>query len=96
MQIHFMSQTWTIKDAEPRELNGDLGECNPKTNTILIDPELPRTVWLATLAHELVHIIEITLNQCLTEQQTDTIATGIVHLLKSNPDLIKLYAEEEQ
>lgn len=91
MQIEFMSQTWTIKNAEPRQLVDALGECDPRTNTIIIDPDLPRPVWLATLAHELIHIIEITLNQCLTEQQTDTIATGLVHLLRANPELIQLF-----
>ena len=94
MQIEFMSQTWTIRDAEPRELGTDLGQCDPTTNTIIVDSSLPRPVWLATLAHELVHLIEITLNQCLTEQQVDTMATGIVHLLTANPEIIKLYTEE--
>jgi hypothetical protein len=94
MQIEFMSQTWTIKNAEPRELGTDLGQCDPRTNTIIIDPDLPRPVWLATLAHELIHVIEITLNQCLTEQQTDTIAIGLVHLLKANPEIVKLFVED--
>jgi len=96
MQIEFMSQTWTIRDAEPRELGTDLGQCDPTTNTIIVDSTLPRPVWLATLAHELVHLIEITLNQCLTEQQVDTMATGIVHLLTANPEIIKLYTEETE
>ena len=95
MQIEFMSQTWTIKNAEPRQLVDALGECDPRTNTIIIDPDLPRPVWLATLAHELIHIIEITLNQCLTEQQTDTIAIGLVHLLKANPELIQLFNDRD-
>jgi len=94
MQIEFMSQTWTIRDAEPKELGTDLGQCDPTTNTIVIDSTLPRSVWLATLAHELVHLIEITLNQCLTEGQVDTISVGLVHLLKTNPEIIKLYTEE--
>lgn len=94
MQIEFMSQTWTIRNAEPKELNTDLGQCDPTTNTIIIDGDLSRSVWLATLAHELIHVIEITLNQCLTEQQTDTIAIGLVHLLKTNPEIIMLFADD--
>lgn len=89
-----MSQVWTIRNAESRELNTDLGLCDPTTNTIIIDGSLSRPVWLATLAHELVHIIEITLNQCLTEQQTDTIAIGLMHLLKQNPQIIKLFDDD--
>lgn len=95
MQIEFMSQTWTIRDSMPKELGTDLGQCDPTTNTIIIDSALPRPVWLATLAHELIHVIEITLNQCLTEQQTDTIAIGLVHLLKTNPDIIKLFSDDD-
>jgi hypothetical protein len=96
MQIEFMSQSWTIRDALPKELIGDLGQCDPTTNTIIIDSTLPRPVWLATLAHELIHVIEITLNQCLTEQQTDTIAIGLVHLLKTNPEIITLFADKDE
>jgi hypothetical protein len=96
MQIEFMSQTWTIRNSEPKELGSDLGQCDPTTNTIIIDSTLPRPVWLATLSHELIHVIEITLNQCLTEQQVDTIAIGLVHLLKANPEIIKLFMDEQQ
>jgi len=94
-QITFMSQTWTIKDSKPEELPEDtLGLCDPKTNTIIVDPTLPLHVWQQTLGHELVHLIEMTLNQCLTEQQVDTLATGVIHLLKENPQLISLYHTE--
>ena len=92
--IEFMSQTWTIRDAQNKELENCLGLCDPATNTILLDPNLVDSVLLQTLTHELVHLIEMTLHQCLTEQQVDVIATGIVHLLKNNPDLLNLYAEE--
>jgi hypothetical protein len=91
MQIKFMSQQWQIRDSNPGELPEDtMGLCDPRTNTIIIDRDLPKDVWQQTLAHELVHLIEITLNQCLTEQQVDTIATGLVHLLKENPQLLTL------
>jgi hypothetical protein len=87
-----MSQPWTIRDSKANELPEDtLGLCDPKTNTIIVDPDLPVHVWQQTLAHELCHLIEMTLNQCLTEQQVDTLATGLIHLLKENPQLITLY-----
>jgi hypothetical protein len=92
MQIKFMSQTWSIRDAVPDELPEDtLGLCDPKTNTIIVDPDLPCDVWQQTLGHELVHLLEITLNLCLTEQQVDTMSTAIIHLLKENPSLLALY-----
>jgi hypothetical protein len=97
MQIEFMSQIWTIRDAVLEELPEDtLGICDPKTNTIIIDPNLIKPVWLATLAHELIHVIEMTLNQCLTEGQVDTLAIGLMHLLKKNPEIIQLFNQEQK
>lgn len=95
MQITFMSQKWQIRDSQQGELPEDtLGTCDPKTNTIIVDPDLPRHVWQQTLGHELVHLIEMSLNQCLTEQQVDTIALGLIHLVKENPQLLALYHTE--
>ena len=94
MQITFMSQTWTIRDALPRELVDCLGLCDPKTNTIIIDPELTGPVRLQTIFHEIFHIWEITLNQCLSEGQVDVMATAMIHCLKENPSLIRMLEEE--
>jgi hypothetical protein len=95
LQIKFMSQNWQIRDSHPDELPEDtLGLCDPKTNTITVDPDLPLHVWQQTLGHELVHLIEMTLNLCLTEQQVDTLSTGLIHLLKENPCILALYHTE--
>jgi len=95
MQIEFMSQIWTIRDAEPRELVDCLGLCDPKTNTIIIDPELQGWVRLQTIFHEIFHIWEMTMNQCLTEQQVDTMAAALIHCLKENPVLMRMIEEQE-
>lgn len=92
MQIEFMSQLWTIRPARPKELDNCLGLCDPTTNTIIIDPDLPASVMLQTLTHEWIHLIEITMNLCLTEQQVDALAAGVLHLLKTNTDLHSLYS----
>lgn len=94
MEIEFMSQLWTIRAAKPKELIDCLGQCDPGTNTIIIDPDLPASVMLQTLGHEIVHLIEQTMNLHLTEQQVDCIASGAIHLLKTNPELLKLYEDK--
>jgi hypothetical protein len=95
LQITFMSQQWQIRDSKPNELPEDtLGLCDPKTNTITVDPDLPLHVWQQTLGHEICHLIEMTLGLSLTEQQVDVMATGLIHLLKENPELIALYHTE--
>jgi hypothetical protein len=87
----FMSQTWNIRASGPKELVDCLGQCDPSTNTIILDANLPTDVMLQTLTHELFHCMEMTMNQCLTEQQVDTLAVGLLHLFRSNPDLLNLY-----
>lgn len=90
-----MSQIWSVRAAMPRELPEDtLGLCDPRQNTITIQPDLPASVLLQTFAHELVHLIEMTMQLHLTETQVDSLGTGIVHLLAENPDLIELFATE--
>lgn len=95
-QFTFMSQQWQIRTAGPKELHESMGLCDPQTNTIILDTDLSDDVLLQTLTHELVHCIEITLNQCLTEQQVDTMAAGLVHLFKANPHLLDLYRSEQE
>ena len=100
MEIEFMSQLWTIRAAKPKELADCLGLCDPTTNTIIIDPDLPASVMLQTLTHEWVHLIEMTMNLHLSESQVDCMAAGILHLLATNPELHALYQakvlEEDQ
>ena len=95
MQIKFMSQAWQIRNAEPRELVDCLGLCDPKTNTIIIDPELTGWPRLQTIFHEIFHIWEMTMNQCLTEQQVDTMASAMIHCLKENPELMAMIKEQQ-
>lgn len=91
MQIEFMSQTWHVRPARPKELDNCLGLCDPQTNTIIVDADLPADVQLQTFTHEWVHLIEMTMNLHLTEQQVDCMAAGVLHLLKTNPELHALY-----
>jgi hypothetical protein len=94
MQIKFMSQQWQIKPALPGELTDCVGLCDPKTNTITIDPDLPPDVLLQTTTHEVIHAVDMTMNLCLTEQQVDALAAGIMHLFRANPKLLALYYQE--
>jgi hypothetical protein len=94
-QIEFMSQKWSIRTARYKELDNCLGQCDPTTNTIIIDPDLPDDVMLQTLFHEIIHSWEITLCQNLTEQQVDVLSTAMIHCFKQNPELLLLLSQEE-
>ena len=88
MQINFMSQTWRVRDSEPRELTDCVGLCDPKNNEIILDLDLKADVRCQTLLHEITHVIEMTMNLNLTEHQTDCLAAGWLHLLRANPELL--------
>jgi len=90
-KIEFMNQIWQIESVRSQSLDGDLGLCDPRTNIIKLDQDLNEDVLLQTLTHEWIHLIEITLHQCLTEQQVDVLATGFIHIMKNNPELNDLY-----
>ena len=90
MQINFMSQTWQIRDSEPRELQECVGLCDPKNNEIILDLELEGDPRCQTLLHEITHVIEMTMNLNLTEHQTDCLAAGWLHLLRANPKLVAM------
>lgn len=94
-QIEFMSQAWQIRYAQYKELTDCVGQCDPNTNTILIDRTLSDDVRSQTVMHELMHVVEMTMNLNLTEQQVDCLAAGWLHLLRSNPDLITLILDAE-
>ena len=94
-QIEFMNQKWSIRTALHRELEDCVGQCDPKTNTIIIDKNMPDDVLVQTLLHELTHVIEMTLQLNLTEQQVDVLATGWLHLLRTNPQLVKTITQKE-
>lgn len=94
MQINFMSQKWTVRPAVHKELVDCVGLCDPLTNTIILDRTLVPDVYMQTLMHELTHVVEMTLQLHLTEQQVDCIASGWLHMLRSNPELIKLIQQK--
>jgi len=88
--IEFMSQKWSIRPALHRELEDCVGLCDPKTNTIIIEKNMQDDVTAQTLMHELTHVVELTLQLNLTEQQVDCIASGWLHLLRNNPQLVRV------
>jgi hypothetical protein len=84
---------FTQKDMDA--LYGGMESYDPKTNTIIIDPELTGWPRLQTIFHEIFHVWEMTMNQCLTEQQVDTMASAMIHCLRENPELIKMIEDIE-
>lgn len=87
-RFHFMNQVWTVRYAKSGELQDCIGQCNPHNNTIMIQRDLAPDVETQTLLHELVHVIEMTLQLDMPERTVDLIAAGVLHLLRSNPHIL--------
>ena len=94
-QYEFMNQTWTIRPAQYKELKDDMGECDPVSNTIRVDPTLPPDVFLQTLFHEILHSWEITMQLDLPERTVDLLALALIHFFKTNQKFVELFTAED-
>ena len=94
-QYEFMNQTWRIRPAQYKELKDDMGECDPMSNTIKVDPTLPPDVFLQTLMHEILHSWEITMQLDLPERTVDLLALSLIHFFKTNQKFAELFTAED-
>lgn len=94
-EFSFMNQTWRIRPAMHNELKDSMGQCDPMTNTIIIDPTLPSDVLLQTIMHEILHTWEITLQLDMPDRTVDLMALCLIHFFKSNPQFAGLFMEFE-
>ena len=87
-------QTWTIRTTDTREMQDNLGLCYADSNEILLNHNQSEQSLVHTLMHELLHSIELKQHLEMTERQIDCMALGLIHLFKSNPNLITLVKEQ--
>lgn len=90
-KIKLFSQTWTIRGAIPGELPEDLGQCRPDQLEIVLNPNQVPESLMHTLAHEIIHAIELKQQLELTERQVDLIALGLIDLIRSNDKLMEIF-----
>jgi len=57
---------------------------------IVIHKHLGKFVAVNALIHELIHALEFLLGLELTEQDIDSLATGIISIIVDNPELVEL------
>ena len=94
-QFEFMSQQWTIRTSQPREMPEDMGQCKLMDLEVVIDPAMPVDLERQVLWHELIHVIEQVMNLELTEAQVDSLSLGLVHMLRTNPELLMTFINQE-
>jgi hypothetical protein len=76
---------------EKRKLDGHLIHGK---SSILIDADLDEQAMTQTLFHEIVHELAIQAGQDLNEGQVDSLAFGIISVLRDNPKLVELVCKK--
>ena len=88
--FELFSETWTIRTGNDIEMALNNGLCLADSNTILLNPNQTPEGLIHTLIHELLHSLEVKLDLEMTERQVDVLALGLLHLFKTNPDMLTL------
>ena len=88
--FELFSETSTIRTGTDIELALNNGLCLADCNTILLNANQTEQGIQQTLVHELLHAIEVKLDLEMTERQVDCMALGLLHMFKTNPDMLTL------
>ena len=71
-------------------IDGDLlGQCDSDALKITIKKNQPAILEADTLLHEILHAIDDAMQTKMKERQVHCTATGIIALLRDNPDFVK-------
>jgi len=71
-------------------IDGDLlGQCDSDALKITIKKNQPEILEADTLLHEILHAIDDAMQTKMKERQVHCTATGIIALLRDNPDFVK-------
>ena len=91
-KFQLFSQQWHVRTALPGELPEDLGQCRPDQLEIVLNPNQVPESLVHTFVHEVIHSIEQKQQLDMTERQVDLIAMGLIDLLRTNPELLEVFA----
>ena len=75
------------------ELKDSMGQYDPMTNTIMVDPTLPPDILLQTIFHEILHSWEFTLQLDMPDRTVDLMALSLIHFFRTNPQFAELFTE---
>jgi hypothetical protein len=74
---------------------GKYGACEMETQTIYVDPDIPRDFAAQVILHESIHAIEGILRLPLDDDTVDNLALGILSLIRNNPELMRELRKKE-
>lgn len=70
------------------ELNGLYGRCDERNQLISITPNQLPAIEVDTVLHEVVHAVSDMMNLQMKERQVYCITTGLIAVMKDNPELL--------
>jgi hypothetical protein len=73
----------------PASLPGALGTCEGDKERITVAPNQSPVSELDTLLHEVIHAVEYKMGREHNEDWTRSISTGLVAVLRDNPEFVK-------
>lgn len=85
-EVEVLGQTFTVKHETPSD--DGAGECHSDKNLIRVNPAHGVPAQRDTLLHEITHAISDAMALNLSERAVRLMATGMLCVLRSNPDLI--------
>lgn len=85
--VTVLGKTYTIEGATINDKSS--GECDSIKQHIKIDMEWHSDMQQDTLLHEIVHAIDDQLNLKMGERRVNNMATGILAVMKDNPQICR-------
>ena len=78
---------YTVKTVNSGEIENDCGECATNKLLIRIADDVVEAAYAPTLLHEIIHAINISLD----EKETEFMTQAIYQVLVDNPEFTKLF-----
>lgn len=86
--VRILGKRYTIEWCNPRDIGDDYGECRSHECAIKVSTEQAEIQQRDTLLHEICHGVDFEMDTKLTERATRLMATGLLGVLRDNPELV--------
>lgn len=91
--IVILSQRYQLIENDPADwTDGGMGRSNQVQGRITLRTGMPEDIWLATLSHEVIHLMADMSNlEAFTKDEVavSTVANGLLDFLRQNPQIAR-------
>ena len=93
-RVNLLGKYYAIERVDVVDAEGNVGEADDKKQRIRVLDQQGFENERDTVLHEIVHALDYQLQLHLKEQQVHLLGTGLLHLLRENPKLVKYITEK--